>query len=90
MAKKKHHRSSGQIHHDGSVTHTRHFKHDDGSMSSEASAHHDLDSLHDRIQGSMGAPNVGEAEAAAGQHGIPAEAAGPAGIPMPPTPVPGA
>lgn len=87
--KRKHHRSSGVIHPDGSMTHTRHFKHDDGTRSSESSAHHDLDSLHDHLQDHMGAPNPGEAAADAGQHGVPAAMAGPAGLPAaPPMPAP--
>lgn len=92
MAKKKHHRTSIQHHPDGSHTSTRHYKHDDGKMSSESSAHHDLDSLHDHIQDHLGAPNPGEAEADKGLHGVPAEHAGPAGLVMPPAPpvVPGA
>lgn len=77
-------------HKDRSHTKTRHYKHDDGSMSSESSAHKNLDEVHDGLQAHMGAPNPGEMEALGGAHSVPPEAAGPAGIPMPPAPAAGA
>ncbi len=80
---KKHVRTHIQHHHDGSHTMHRHFNHDDGKTSVLSSAHHDLDGLHDGIQDHMGTPNPGEAAADAGQHGVPAAQAGPAGLPMP-------
>lgn len=84
MAKSKRpHKIRIDHHKDRSHTSTRHHKNDDGSMSSESSAHHDLDGVHDMLQQHMGAPNPGEAEALGGAHGVPAEAAGAAGIPMP-------
>lgn len=85
MAKKKLHKIRVDHHKDRSHTSTRHHKHEDGSMSSESSAHHDLDGVHDMLQDHMGAPNPGETEADGGQHGVPAAQAGPAGLsPMPP------
>lgn len=76
MAKKPH-KIHIQHHHDGSHTKTRHYK--DGS--SNSSAHHNLDGVHDSLQDHLGSPNPGEAAMDAGDHGIPAEHAGPAGIP---------
>lgn len=84
MAKKRPHKIHIAHHRDGSHTSTRHHKHDDGSMSSESSAHHDLDGVHDALQDHLGEPNPGEMEADGGQHGVPPEQAGPAGLPMPP------
>lgn len=90
MAKKKLHKIRIDHHKDRSHTSTRHHKHEDGSMSSESSAHHDLDGVHDMLQDHMGQPNPGEAEADGGQHGVPVAQAGPAGLPMPPAPAAGA
>ena len=84
MAKNKPHKIHIAHHKDGSHTKTRHYKHEDGSMSSDSSAHHDLDGVHDSLQDHLGEQNPGEAEADAGQHGVPAEQAEPAGLPMPP------
>ena len=66
-------------HHDGS--HTIKHHHEDG-VSHKEHAVADLDGVHDSLQEHLGMPNPGEAEAAAGQHGIPAAIAGPAGLPM--------
>lgn len=90
MAKKKLHKIRIDHHKDRSHTSTRHHKHEDGSMSSESSAHQDLDGVHDMLQDHMGSPNSGEAEADAGQHGVPEAQAQPAGLPMPPPPAAGA
>jgi hypothetical protein len=80
MAKHKDHTHSTVDHHeDGS--HTLHRHHKDGSKHS--SAHADLDSLHDAIQDHLGEANPGEAEADAGQHGVPADHAASAGLPTP-------
>jgi len=80
--KKKHTRIHIEHHDDGSHTMHRHIKHEDGKESKESSAHHTLDDLHDGIQQHIGEPNVGEAEADAGDHGVPAAQAGPAGLPV--------
>ena len=78
---KRHHKTHIDHHHDGSHTMHRHFMHDDGGTSKESSAHADLDAIHDALQHHLGTPNPGEAEADRGEHGIPAEHAGPAGLP---------
>lgn len=49
-------------HHDGSHTMEQH--HEDGSMTSSAKG--DLDQVHDHLENTIGTPNPGEAEAAAG------------------------
>ena len=83
MAKHKDHTHTTVDHHeDGS--HTMHRHHKDGSKHS--SAHSDLDSVHDALQDHLGEPNPGEAEADMGQHGVPNEQAGPAGLPVTSTP----
>jgi len=83
MAKKKHTHTHIEHHHDVSHTMHRHFKHEDGKESKESSAHHTLDDLHDGIQQHMGTPNPGEAEADAGQHGVPPDQAAAAGLSAP-------
>lgn len=86
MAKKKLHKIRIDHHKDKSHTTTRHHKHEDGSMSSESSAHHDLDGVHDSIHDHLNVPTEGDSQLDQGMHGIPPEQAGPAGIPMPPAP----
>ena len=80
--KKKHKFSHTHIehHHDGSAT--VHHVHEDGPAHDKKHAAADLDSVHDSMQDHLGAPNPGEAEAEAGQHGVPAPAAQAAGLPM--------
>ena len=81
MAKHKDHTHTVIDHHsDGS--HTVHRHHRDGSKHS--SAHHDLDGVHDALEEHVGTPDSPHEEAAeAGDHGIPAEHATPAGLPVP-------
>jgi hypothetical protein len=87
MAKHKDHKKTTIQHHgDGSHTMTRHHVKSDGTSSSHSSAHQSLDHLHDAIQDHMGTPNPGEAAADMGDHGIPMEHAGPAGLPAPAAP----
>ena len=80
----KHHKTRIDHHHDGSHTLHRHYT--DGTVKS--SAHQSLDHLHDAIQDHMGTPNPGEAAADMGDHGIPMEHAGPAGLPAAPASTP--
>jgi hypothetical protein len=94
MASKKHpHAGHGfthshaEHHKDGSIT--VHHVHADGPHMDVKHAAQSLDHLHDSLQDHLGMPNEGEAEADMGQHGVPAEQAGPAGLPMPPS-TPGA
>jgi hypothetical protein len=76
------------------IKESHHIYHDDGSMSHhyvhEKGPEHDikhatgadqgLDGMHDSLQDHLGTPNPGEAEADAGQSGMPeAQAAGAAG-----------
>lgn len=88
MKKHKFHKTTGQLHKDGSVTVEHHHK--DGAHLNVKHAAPSLDHLHDSMQEHLGTPNPGEAEADAGQHGIPEAQATPAGIPAaPPSPNPG-
>ena len=82
MAKKHHKFSHSHMehHHDGSIT--MHHVHEDGPHKDVRHAVADLDAAHDSMQEHLGAPNPGEEQAEAGQHGIPAGIAGPAGLPM--------
>lgn len=83
----KHHKFTHthiEHHHDGSAT--VHHDHKDGPEHDVKHAVPSLDHLHDSLQDHLGMPNPGEAEADAGQHGIPAEHAAPAGLPMPAAP----
>ena len=85
MAKKHHAFSHTHIehHHDGSAT--VHHVHESGDSKKDVKhAVPSLDHIHDSLQNHLGAPNPGEAEADAGQHGVPAAQAIPAGLPMPP------
>jgi len=67
-----------------------HHEHEDGPDHDVKHAAMNLDHIHDSLQDHLGVPNPGEAEANQGMHGVPAEQAGPAGLPMPGTPAPGA
>ncbi len=66
-------------HEDGS--HTTKHHHEDGKSHKEY-AKHDHDGMMDGMMEHTAPPNPGEAAANAGDHGIPAEHAAPAGIPM--------
>lgn len=89
MAKKKLHKIRIDHHKDRSHTSTRHHKHEDGSMSSESSAHQDLDGVHDMLHDHLNTPTDGDHELDNGIHGIPQEQASAAGIPMPQVPMGG-
>lgn len=89
--KKKHgfKRTHGALHKDGTAT--LHHMHKDGSDKDVRHGVMSLDHIHDSIQDHLGQPNDGEAAANAGDHGVPAEHAAPAGLPMaPPAPPAGA
>ena len=64
-------RTSVEHHTDGS--HTVHHQHEDGASSDVKHAAANMDAVHDSMQNNLGTPNPGEAEANAGQSGIPAE-----------------
>lgn len=86
MAEKKKHgfkKIHMEHHKDGSVT--LHHEHE---MPEHDVKHavSNLDQAHDSIEDHIGEPNEGESEADQGMHGIPAEHAGPAGLPMQPEP----
>lgn len=88
MKKHKFHKTTGQLHKDGSATVEHH--HSEGPHKNVKHAVQSLDHLHDSLQDHLGMPNPGEAEADGGQHGIPEAQATPAGIPAaPPSPNPG-
>ena len=90
--KKKKHAGHGFTHshieHHKDGSHTVHHVHEDGPHADVKHAAADLDGVHDSMEDHMGTPNPGEAEANAGDHGVPAPQAGPAGLP--PGVVPGA
>lgn len=95
--KKKHahhgfHTTHVEHHADGS--HTVHHMHHEGPHKDVKHAVTSLDHLHDSLEDHLGPePTDGDKELDNGVHGIPAEHATPAGIPMPPAggagPVPG-
>jgi len=76
----RHTHTTIEHHHDSSHTSHKHFE--DGSK--ESSAHANLDGVHDMMEDAHGSPNPGEAEADAGQHGVPEAQAAPAGLPSQP------
>lgn len=80
MKKHKFTHSHFEHHKDGS--HTAHHVHEAGPQHDVKHAVGGLDELHDSMQDHLGSPNPGEAEADAGQHGVPAAQAAPAGLPM--------
>lgn len=96
MAKEKHkeekkkHAGHGFTHthieHHSDGSHTIHHQHEDGSHADVKHAVSNLDGVHDSLQDNMGQPNPGEAEANAGEHGVPAPVAGPAGLSAPGAP----
>jgi hypothetical protein len=83
MAHKKHkfHHTHVEWHKDGSAT--LHHEHEDGHEHDVKGAAADHDSALDHIMDHTSAPNPGEMAADGGDHGVPAAAAGPAGLPMP-------
>ena len=82
MKKHKYHSTHIEHHRDGS--HTVHHKHEDGEAHDSKHAAMGLDHLHDSIQDHLaGPPSEGDQDLDKGVHGVPAEHAGPAGLPMP-------
>lgn len=80
----KHHQfTHTHIEHHPDHSATVHHVHEEGPHKDIKHAVPSLDHVHDSLQDHIGAPNPGEAEAAAGQHGVPVAAAGPAGLPTP-------
>ncbi len=73
-------------HADGS--HTIQHHHHEGSHKDVHHAKADHDGMIDSMMEHTGKPNPGEAAADGGDHGVPAEHAAPAGLPMPPGGVP--
>ena len=76
-AKKHKHAGHGfkstHIEHHNDGSHTVHHMHEDGAHADVKHAAANLDAVHDSLQDNMGSENPGEAEANAGQSGIPAE-----------------
>jgi hypothetical protein len=84
MAHKKHHsfkKTHIEHHADGSAT--VHHEHESDPKHDVKHAVSGLEQMHDSMQDHLGTPNPGEAEADAGDHGVPAAQAAPAGLPMP-------
>lgn len=80
---KKHKYTHSHIEHHADGSHTVHHTHEEGPHKDVKHAVASLDHLHDSIQDHLGAPNPGEEAADKGDHGVPAAAAGPAGLPLP-------
>jgi len=80
---KKHKYTHSHIEHHADGSHTVHHVHEEGPHKDVKHAVASLDHMHDSIQDHLGMPNPGEAEADKGDHGVPAAAAGPAGLPIP-------
>jgi hypothetical protein len=78
------------VHHDdGSHTVTHHVHPDHAhEMKDKSYAAADHDGMLDGVIDNTGSPNEGEAEAEAGQHGVPPAQAAPAGLPGAPAPAP--
>jgi len=87
MADKKHKYSHTHIVHHKDGSHTVHHEHEDGKSHKDYAVA-DHDGMIDGIMDHTSEPNEGEAEAEAGNHGIPPEHAAPAGIPAAPAPAP--
>lgn len=81
--KHKFHRTTIEHHKDSS--HTVHHHHEDGPEHDVKGAVADHDSMIDHIMDHTSEPNPGEAQANAGDHGVPPAIAGPAGLPNIPT-----
>ena len=64
---------SSHVEHHADGSHTVHHMHEDGAHADVKHAAATLDAVHDSMQDNMGSENPGEAEANAGQSGIPAE-----------------
>lgn len=93
MKKHKFHKTTGQLHKDGSATVEHH--HSEGPHKNVKHAVQSLDHLHDSLQDHLAGPLAeGSQQLDQGQHGIPPETASAAGIPAGPAPaaapVPGA
>ena len=71
------------IEHFADGSHHVHHVHHEGPHKDVHHAVTHLDHVHDSLQSHLGMENPGEAEANAGIHGVPAEHAAPAGLPMP-------
>ena len=83
MAKKhKFSHSTVEHHKDGSHTVTHH--HEEGSHKDVKHAVPNHDAMIDSMMDHTSSPNTGEGEADMGQHGVPAAAAGMAGLPAGP------
>ena len=84
---KKHKYMRTTIEHHGDGSHTVRHHHMDGEKHDKThavGADMGLDGVHDSLQDHLGSPNSGETAADAGMHGVPAEQAAPAGLPMSP------
>ncbi len=68
------------VHHKHGGHTTTHHHDTDESQNKEYSSEH-LDGVIDGLQTHVGEPNEGEPQADAGQHSVPPEIAGPAGLP---------
>lgn len=83
--KKRKHAGHGYKHthveHHADGSHTVHHIHEDGPEHDVKGAVADHDGMIDHIMDHTSAPNVGEAEADQGAHGVPPAVAGPAGLP---------
>jgi hypothetical protein len=87
MSEDKKHKHAGHgfhsthIEHHADGSHTIHHMHEAGAEHDVKHAVANLDGAHDSMEDNLGSPNPGEAEADAGQHGVPEAQAAPAGLP---------
>ena len=87
MAKHAHHGfTHTHIEHHGDGSATVHHVHNEGPHKDVKHAALNLDHIHDSLQDHLAEPSQGTQELENGVHSIPAEHAGPAGIPMPAAP----
>ena len=80
---KKHKFTHTHIEHHADGSHTVHHVHEEGPHKDVKGATPNHDAMMDHIMDHTSGMNPGEAEADKGDHGVPAAAAGPAGLPMP-------
>lgn len=84
MAEKKHGYKHTHVEHHKDRSMTIHHQHSEGPHKDVKHAVASLDHMHDSLRDHLGeGPSEGDQELDNGVHGIPAEHAGPAGLPLP-------
>lgn len=80
---KKHHFSHTNVEHHKDGSHTVHHHHESDPSKDVKHATPDHDGMMDSMMANTSSPNPGEAQADAGQSGVPGPAAAAAGLPVP-------